>query len=67
MGDGPMVDSVCIVDGKKFMWDGAEYADKGAAKAKADDYSKTGFEVKLFEHDGKHYVYSRRVVIATPA
>jgi hypothetical protein len=61
-----MVDNVMCIDGKKFMWDGGEYPDTGTAKAKADEYSKAGFEVKLLEHDGKHYVYSRRVVTATP-
>jgi len=61
-----LVDNAMYLDGKKFMWDGAEYADKAAARAKADEYSKAGFEVKLFEHGGKHYVYSRRVVTVPP-
>jgi hypothetical protein len=51
-----------VMDGKKYMWDGEEYPDHGAAEAKASEYKKDNFEVQVVEEDGKHYVYSRRVV-----
>lgn len=57
-----MPDSYKMFDGKKYMWDGEEYPDPGAAKAKADEYAKERFEVKVVEDGGKHFVYSRRLV-----
>jgi hypothetical protein len=57
-----MPDVVKFFEGKKFMWDEEEYPDHAAAKAKADEYAKENFEVQVIEEDGKHYVYSRRVV-----
>ena len=58
-----MVGLVQFFDGKKFMWDGVEYPDKSAASAKASEYSGSGFETKVMEHDGKHFVYTRRVAV----
>lgn len=56
-----MAESVKIIDGKKFMWDGINYESESAAKENVDKYSKDGFETKLIEEDGKYFVYSRRV------
>jgi len=57
-----MPNASMVVEGKKFMWDGEEYADHSAAEAKAAEYTKENFEVQVIEEDGKHFVYSRRVV-----
>lgn len=57
-----MPDAAKVIDGNKYMWDGEDYPDHGAAQAKADEYAKENFEVQVIEEDGKHYVYSRRVV-----
>ncbi len=61
-----MAESVKFFDGKKFMWDYEDYPDKRAAQARAQQYTQNKFEVQIFEHAGKHYVYTRRVVMATP-
>ena len=50
------------VDGKKFMWDKGVYSTKAEAKEKMELYEKDGFEVVYLNEEGKHLVYSRRVV-----
>jgi hypothetical protein len=50
------------IKGKKFMWDGNEYTSEEEAKAKAENYSKDGFETELINEDGKYYVFTRRIV-----
>jgi hypothetical protein len=51
-----------MIDSKKFMWDGKTYDDSKQAKETKAEYEKNEFEVELVEEDGKHYVYTRRVV-----
>jgi biotin operon repressor len=50
------------VEGNKYMWDGAEYASREEAQARADAYKKDGFEILVVEAEGKWLVYTRRVV-----
>jgi hypothetical protein len=50
------------VDGKKFMWDKGVYSTEAEAKEKMELYAKDGFEVVCLNEEGKHLVYSRRVV-----
>ena len=54
-----------ILDNKKYMWDGKEYADQGEAQKVADTYKKDKFEVKLIKEEGKHLIYTRRVAAVT--
>ncbi|MBM4276142.1 MAG: hypothetical protein FJ134_17060 [Deltaproteobacteria bacterium] len=49
------------IDGKKFMWDGAEYETRAQASQIMESYAKEGFEVKMFQEEDKYLVYSRRV------
>lgn len=56
------LDNFKIIDGKKYMWDGENYETKTAAEENIAKYSKDGFETKLIEEDGKHLVYTRRLV-----
>ena len=49
-------------DGKKFMWDSEEYADKKAAKEAEKKYVSDGFEVQSCSEDGNIHLYPRRVV-----
>lgn len=51
-----------IIDGKKYMWDGEDYESESAAQENMAKYSNDGFETKLIEEDGRHLVYTRRVV-----
>ncbi len=53
---------VKVVDGKKFMWDGRVYESEDDAAEVAAGYQGDGFETQVLEDDGKHLVYSRRVV-----
>ncbi len=57
-----MADKVRFFDGKKFMWDSEEYADKKTAKEAEKKYSADGFEVQSCNEDGKIILYTRRVV-----
>lgn len=48
--------------GKKFIWDGGTYATEAEAKEKMAQYQKDRFEVALLSEEGKHWLYTRRVV-----
>ena len=56
------MDNFKFIDGKKYGWDGEDYADGSAARAKMSKYSNDGFEAKLIETEGKYFIYTRRVV-----
>jgi hypothetical protein len=49
-------------DGDKYMWDGASYATRDEAEAKAEAYAGDDFETQVIESEGAFLVYSRRVV-----
>jgi hypothetical protein len=51
-----------LFDGKKFMWDGLEYATADEAKTVASGYNQNGFETRIDAEDAKHFVYSRKEV-----
>jgi hypothetical protein len=51
-----------IIDDKKFMWDGVEYASEDEAKVAEKEYLDNNFEVRLVREDGKLQVFTRRVV-----
>ena len=57
-----MSDQVCLCEGKKFMWDGAEYDSDDQAAAKEKEYAEKGFEVRTVRKGGKVFLYTRRVV-----
>lgn len=57
-----MPDVSKIINGKKFMWDGAVYESKKEAEDTMQKYKKDKFEVELIEEEGKHLLYTRRVV-----
>ena len=56
------MDNFKIIDDKKYMWDGEDYESKLAAEENISKYSKDGFETTYIEEDGKHLIYTRRVV-----
>lgn len=49
-------------DRKKFMWDGEEYASEDDARQKEKEYRGKEFEVQVVPDNGKHLVYTRRLV-----
>lgn len=51
-----------FVDGKKFLWDGQSFDTQEDASRQAEAYKHDNFEVHLEEQDGKHVVYTRRLV-----
>jgi len=55
-------DSVKILDGKKFLWDGEIYNYEKDAKEAMSGYEQKGFETRLVEEGNKYLVYTRRVV-----
>ena len=42
----------------KFMWDGQIYQSAQAAEDKKKEYQEKEFEVRIFEQEGKHLVYT---------
>ena len=57
-----MVERVRFFEGKKFLWDGEEYDDKGKADTVEKQYSESGFDVQSCSENGKVILYTRRVV-----
>lgn len=49
-------------DGKKFMWDKGIYSTEAEAKEKMAQYQKDDFEVVHLREEGKHLLYTRRIV-----
>jgi len=56
------MESVKIINGKKFMWDGNEYPDREKASEIAQKYKNDGFETEVLEEGSKYFVFTRRVV-----
>ena len=56
------MESVKIINGKKFIWDGNEYPDKENASEIAQKYKNDGFETEVLEEGNKYFVFTRRVV-----
>ena len=50
-----------VVNGKKFMWDGAVYDSDESAQQVMEGYAKDGFEVEKVVDGGQFLVYSRRL------
>jgi hypothetical protein len=57
-----MTERVRFFEGKKFLWNGEEYDDKGKADTVKKQYSKSGFDVQSCSENGKVILYTRRVV-----
>ena len=55
-----------MVNGKKFMWDGAVYDSDESAQQVMEGYAKDGFEAEKFFEAGQFLVYSRRVAAVAP-
>ncbi len=51
-----------LFDGRKFMWDGAEYDSERESQNKEEHYRSLGFEVRSLAEGGKYYVFTRRLV-----
>ncbi len=51
-----------LVSGKKFMWDGVDYPNAEGTLEALKKYKANGFEVELYEEDGKSFLYTRRTV-----
>ena len=56
------IENVQFIEGKKFMWDGIEYATQEEARKKASEYKKNNFEAQVIKIKDKYLVYTRRVV-----
>lgn len=57
-----MAEKTRFFEGKKFLWDGAEYENEEKAKAMAKEYAEKGFEVEVWLQAEKVFLYTRRVV-----
>jgi hypothetical protein len=60
--DSQNPDRATIIDGKKFLWDGRLFETHDDASLQAEAYKNDNFEVHLVEEEGKHLVYTRRLV-----
>lgn len=57
-----MPDASKIINDRKVMWDGVEYETEKDAQDAKKTYEDDDFEVELVEEEGKHFLYTRRVV-----
>jgi len=57
-----MPDLSKIIQGKKFMWDGAVYESEKEAKDVNEKYKNDNFEVEMIEEENHYLLYTRRVV-----
>ena len=57
-----MPDVSIIINSKKFMWDGVVYESEKEAQDTMRKYKDDNFEVEMKEEEGKHLLYTRRVV-----
>ena len=57
-----MPDASKIINGRKVMWDGVEYATEKEAQDVKKTYEDDKFEAELVEEEGKYLLYTRRVV-----
>jgi hypothetical protein len=44
------------------MWDGEDYESETAARENISKYENDNFQTKLIKEEGKHFVFTRRVV-----
>jgi hypothetical protein len=51
-----------IINGKKYMWDGATYSDKKNTLDIEQKYKNDGFETEILEEDKNYYIFTRKVV-----
>ena len=56
------MNAAMFVDGKKYMWDGEEFAGDAAADAAMETYNGQGFETMKIEEGGVSFLFTRRVV-----
>ena len=56
-----MADLAKKIEGKKYMWDGKEYPDRGAAEEVEKGYKEKEFETQIVEEGGVFLVYTRKI------
>ena len=49
-------------DGKKFMWDGADYKDDAEAGKALETYKGSGYEAIQIQEGGEFYIFTRKLV-----
>jgi hypothetical protein len=52
-----------LLNGKKYMWDGAVYADRKNAEEVAQKYRNDKFEVATIVEKGEHFIFTRRLAV----
>ncbi len=57
-----MPDVSIMINSKKFMWDGVVYESEKEARDTMKKYKDVNFEVEMKEEEGKHLLYTRRLV-----
>jgi hypothetical protein len=57
-----MPDVSKMINSKKFMWDGVVYESEKEAQDTMNKYKEDNFEVEMKEEEGKHLLYTRRLV-----
>ena len=56
------VKNLLFAGNSKYVWDGELYDSHKDAEEKKKKYEENDFEVIMTEQEGKHLLYSRRVV-----
>ncbi len=57
-----MPDVSKMINSKKFMWDGVVYESEKEAQDTMQKYKDDNFDVEMKEEEGKHLLYTRRLV-----
>ena len=57
-----MAETARFFDGKKYLWDGQEYASEEAAREVEREYTENRFEARLWREAEQVLLYTRRVV-----
>lgn len=53
-----------IIENRKFMWDGAVYAQEAEAALVAETYRQARFDVRVVSEGGEWFLYTRRAAAA---
>lgn len=56
------MEKVKYFDKKKFMWDGVTHDSEPEALQVKAAYEKENFEIFVVQEEGKHFVFTRRLV-----
>lgn len=52
----------CVIEGKKFLWDGRLFQQQSEAASASEAYKNDNFQVQMIQVEDTYLIYTRRVV-----